>query len=144
MARLDEKRVEEGKMKSFVIVVGIVKFKDKFLLLKRNAKSYNAANKWEFVSGYIKEFEPVEDCVLREVKEETGLDGKIIFQGEVLEVISEDKKWVTFPFLIEVKESKIKIDPKEHSEHTWIGLEEIKNFDCLNGVEKNLKSVKLL
>lgn len=131
-------------MKSYVIVVGIVKFKDKILLLKRKSDSYNAPNKWEFVSGYIKEFESCEDCVLREVKEETNLDGEIFFSGKIIEINSEGKKWITAPYLIKVKNDNVKLDRGEHSEFSWIGIDEIKKFDCLNGIEEDLKSVKLL
>lgn len=131
-------------MKSFVVVVGVVKFKDKILLLKRKKDSYNAANKWEFVSGYIKEFEPCEQAVLREVKEETNLEGNIIFSGNVLEIKIEEKRWIVVPFLISVNSNKIKIDPEEHSDFAWIKVEEIKKYDFIEGLDKDLISVNLL
>ena len=61
-------------MKSYFVVTGIVKYKNKILILKKSPDDWNYPNKWSFCSGYVKEFESAENSVLREIKEETGLD----------------------------------------------------------------------
>ena len=131
-------------METYAIVVGVVKYKDKILILKRHSKRSCSPDKWQPVSGYFKEKESAEGAVLREVKEETGLDGKIVKVGKVFE--NEDKwgTWITKPFLVEVNSNKVKLDPKEHSEYKWIKPEEFSKLDCTNNIKKDLKAVGLL
>ena len=131
-------------MKTYATVIGVVKFDEKILLLKRNQNRSSSPNKWQFVSGFIKERESAEDAVKREIREETGLDGRIVNKGKVFEVTDTWGRWIIIPFLISVDSDKIKIDLKEHSEYKWITPEEIVNFDCVAGINEDLKSVDLL
>ena len=55
-------------MKTYFAVTGVVKFKNKVLILKKSPKDWNYPSKWSFCSGYVKEFESAEDTVLREIK----------------------------------------------------------------------------
>ena len=55
-------------MKTYFVVTGVVKLKDKVLILKKSPDDYNYPNKWSFCSGFVKEFESAEDTVLREIK----------------------------------------------------------------------------
>lgn len=131
-------------MATYIAVIGIVKFKRKILLLKRNLNRNFSPNKWQPVSGSIKEKETAEDAVLREVKEETGLKGKIVKAGKIFEVTDKWGRWVIAPFLVSVNSDKVKIDSREHSKYKWIKPKEINKFDCVKGVKKDLKSVGLL
>jgi len=131
-------------MKTYVICAGIVKFGEKILILKRTPKKRFSPNEWEFVSGFIKEHENAEDCVLREVKEETSLKGRIIKSGQVFETQDKYGRWIILPFLIAVKSDKIKMDIKEHSEYKWINSNEIDNFKTVADLKKDLKIIGLL
>lgn len=59
-------------MRTYAIIISIVKFSEKILLLKRNPDRHFSPNKWQPVSEFIGVKEPAEDAALREVKEETG------------------------------------------------------------------------
>lgn len=131
-------------MKTYAIITGVIKFGEKILLLKRNPERHFSPNKWQPVSGFIGEKEPAEDAVLREVKEETGLCGKIVKAGKVFEVTDNWGRWIILPFLVSVDFNKVKIDLDEHSEYKWIKPEEITKFDCVVGIKKDLESVGLL
>ena len=85
-----------------------------------------------------------EDAVLREVKEETGLRGKIIRKGKVFEVTDKWGRWVIMTFLVEVASTEISIDRREHSEAVWIKPENIDKYDLVAGVKKDLKVLQLL
>jgi len=111
-------------MKSFVIVVGVVKFEEKFLLVKRNPEQKHNPNEWEFVSGKIESGELAEEAIIREVVEETGLEGEIIKSGEVLEWIEEGIRWIVVPYLINVLEHNVTLS-KEHTEYEWKTRKEI-------------------
>jgi 8-oxo-dGTP diphosphatase len=131
-------------MKTYATVIGIVKFGEKILLLKRNPNRHSSPNKWQSVSGFIEEREAAEDAVLREVKEETDLEGKIIKVGRAFEVTDDWGRWIIIPFLISVDSNKVKIGLEEHSEYKWVKPEEINNFDCVAAFRKDLESVGLL
>lgn len=83
-------------MATFVVVIGVVKLDNDdrnndcvILLLKRNTQRRTSPNKWQTPSGFINESESAEEAVLREVKEETSLEGVIKKSGSVFEVVDE-------------------------------------------------------
>lgn len=138
-------------MATYVAIIGVVKLNsngderndDYILLLKRNAQRRTSPNKWQTPSGFINEGESAEEAILREVKEETALDGTIKKSGSVFEVIDQWARWIIIPFLILVKSDKVIIDTKEHSEFKWIKVDEISNFECVKGIDEDLKAVGL-
>ncbi|NOQ37350.1 NUDIX domain-containing protein, partial [archaeon] len=125
-------------MKTYAAVVGIIKFDDKILLLKRNGKRATSPNLWQGVSGALKEREAAEDAVLREVKEETGLDGMIVKAEEIIDVSDEFGRWIVIPFLVSVDSDDVRIDENEHTEFRWVSPEEVDNFNCVVGTRKEL------
>jgi len=131
-------------MKTYFAVTGVVRNNNKILILKKSPDDWNYPHKWSFCSGYVKEFEAAEDTVLREIKEETGLDAKIIKRGTLFE--NEDKKkgkkWIVMPFLCRVNSRKIKLD-HENTEFNWIDFKDIKNYDTVPGLKKDLKILGL-
>ena len=133
------------ELKTYFTVTAVVQNpKGEVLILKKSPDDYNYPNKWSFCSGYAKEFQSAEDEALREVKEETGLKGKIAKKGKLIEV--NDKKlgrhWVIAPFLCKVKSSKIRLD-HENNEFRWIKHKDIKKYDTVPGLEKDLKVLGL-
>jgi 8-oxo-dGTP diphosphatase len=137
-------------MATYVAVIGVVKLDNDehnddciILLLKRNAQRRTSPNKWQTPSGFINEGESAEEAVLREVKEETALDGIIKKSGSVFEVVDEWARWIIIPFLILVKSDKVVIDTREHSEFRWVKVNEVSSFECVKGIDEDLKAVGL-
>jgi 8-oxo-dGTP diphosphatase len=56
-------------------VDGVIIKDNKILLIKRNRDPFK--NKWSLPGGYVEYSEKVEDAVIRELSEETGLNVKI-------------------------------------------------------------------
>lgn len=129
-------------MRTYFVVTGVVKNGDKYLILKKSAKDRNYPNKWSFCSGFVKEFESAEESVLREIKEETGLDAKIIKTGNIIKVIEKDKRWVIAVYLCEANSKDVKLC-HENVEFRWVSLEEFKNYDFVPGLKKDLNSLGL-
>ena len=132
-------------MKTYFVVTGVVRHKAKVLMLKKSPKDYNYPNKWSFCSGYVKEFESAENSVLREIKEETGLDAKIVKRGKLFQKNdkSKERSWVIMPFLCEVKSKNVKLD-HENVEFRWINYKDIKDYQTVPGLEKDLKVLGLI
>ena len=132
-------------MQTYFTVTGIVKNKGKVLILKKSKDDYNYPNRWSFCSGYVKEFESAEDTVLREIKEETNLNAKITKSGKLIQVYDEKKgkNWVMMVFLCEVKSRNVRLD-HENVEFIWINYKDIKKYNTVPGLEKDLKVLGLL
>ena len=131
-------------MKTYFAVTSVVMNKGKVLILKKSPKDWNYPNKWSFCSGYAKEFEAAEDTSIREIREETGLKGKILRKGKIIEVKDDKnrKTWVVAPFLCRVNSRKVKLD-HENSEYRWISHKDIKNYPRVPGLQKDLKVLGL-
>ena len=139
---------EDVEMATYVAVIGVVKLdddqeEDYILLLKRNALRRTSPNKWQTPSGFMNEGESAEEAVLREVKEETTLEGTIKKSGSAFEVVDEWARWIIIPFLISVKSDKVVIDTREHSEFRWVKVNEVSSFECVKGINEDLKAVGL-
>jgi ADP-ribose pyrophosphatase YjhB (NUDIX family) len=65
--------VREMKQKKFIVCVDGVFVRDgKILLLKRNVEPFKGC--WHVVGGHVEEDESLKDAVIREFREETGLN----------------------------------------------------------------------
>ena len=131
-------------MKTYFAVTSVVMHKGKVLILKKSPKDWNYPNKWSFCSGYAKEFEAAEDTSIREIKEETGLNGRILKKGKIFEIkdIKSGKTWVVAPFLCGVKLRNVKLD-HENVEYRWISRNELKKYHTVPGLQKDLKVLGL-
>ena len=132
-------------MKTYFVVTGVLKYKGKILALQKSDDDYNYPSKWSLVSGYVKEFESAQETIVREIKEETGLFGKIIGKGKLIEVkdFKKKKHWVIMVFLCSVKSDKINLC-KENQRFKWIYPKEIYSLDCVPGLAKDLKVLGLI
>lgn len=98
----------------------------KVLLCQRNSKK-SLPLKWEFPGGKQENNETLQECLLRELKEELNI--QIIIKEQL--PISEHK--YTFaeiklhPFICHIKFGKIKLN--EHLAFEWCNLADIRNFD---------------
>ncbi|MCK5282867.1 MAG: NUDIX hydrolase [Nanoarchaeota archaeon] len=131
--------------KTYFVVTGIVTNNNKLLILKKSPNDRNYPNHWSFCSGFVKEFEAGEDTVLREIKEETGLDAEITKQGELIKVEDKTngKNWAILTFICKVEETKITLD-HENIEYKWITKEELNNYTFVPGIIDDLKAVGFL
>jgi 8-oxo-dGTP diphosphatase len=131
-------------MATYVAVIGVVNLDDdRILLLKRNAQRRTSPNKWQTPSGFMKEGESAEEAVLREVKEETSLDGTIMKCGSAFEVVDKWARWIIVPFLISAESDKVIIDTREHTEFRWVKVDEVSSFDCVKGINEDLRAIGL-
>ena len=61
-------------MKKLQIAVGIIRNENNEIFITRRAADAHMANKLEFPGGKIEPQESVEDCIMREIKEEIGIE----------------------------------------------------------------------
>jgi len=110
----------------------------KLLILKRSDKVRTYKGLWGGIAGYIEENEEPYETVLKEIREETGLNKEDVIFIKQLEVIKfkdfyegVSYDWEVFPFLFRTgKKSKIHIG-WEHTNYRWITPTEIVKVDTV-------------
>lgn len=98
---------------------------NKVLLIKRKKGTRQGGN-WSLPGGFLKWGETSEKAVLREVKEETGIKGRIISLLGVYSKPNRDEiENVTLAYLIKPLKQTPKIDKKEVVEISWFSPEDL-------------------
>lgn len=108
----------------------IINNKGQVLLQKRSANKRFNPNKWALCAGHVEAHENLESAMLREIKEEIGLDvsKSDLHQLGDKEIILEKSNSCVMYFYYVVankKESDFTIQKEELSEAKWFSLEEI-------------------
>jgi mutator protein MutT len=118
-------------MKTYTITTAVIRNNGEYLIAKRAATKKFAPNQWEFISGFIDDGETAEETILREVKEELNVEGKIISSSSPFDIIDDEGKWIIIPFLVEVDTRDVKINPEDHSEIKWVVADELEKYSDL-------------
>lgn len=112
-------------MKTNIVVTGILKDKDLFLIIKRNENDELYPGAWEFPGGHLEEGETIEEALNRELNEEIGFS-KIIspiithYTDEVKEKNGTLIYNLEIDFVIEVDKELLDIKlSKEHTDYKW-------------------------
>ena len=137
-----------------VVVVCLVIWKDKFLIVRRGNHVIQTG-KWCLPCGYLDYNESVEECAIREIWEESGIDVRNYEHDLKLDYINSKpdhtrNQDIGFHFIVDIKsESEPKIDmsvidENETTDVKWIGFEELNNFIfAFNHDKKILKYVDI-
>jgi 8-oxo-dGTP diphosphatase len=111
----------------------------KLVLVKRGAEP--ALGKWSFPGGAVELGESVRDAVVRETKEECGLDVELVEDAPVdacdILTLDEDGRlryhYVLLQFLVRPKQGQL--EPKSDvTEARWVSFEEVENYDLAESV----------
>ena len=118
---------------------GIIKNdKDEILILKRHPKSRTDPDTWELPGGKVEEGEFFDDALVREIKEETNLDGKA---GDLAIAIQHDypyKRTVQMIMYLDDVEGEFKISD-EHTDGKYASIDEIKTLKLSSCLKKVLE-----
>ena len=115
------------KIKNRIEVSAALIFREgKLLITQRHAKSH-LGGLWEFPGGKREAAETFEQCLVREIREELGIE---ISVGELFEEISHDypEKFVHLKFFI-CKLISGEPQPLDCAAVKWISKSELSNFD---------------
>ena len=129
-------------------VLGVVARPDgKFLITKRVMTKAWAPGWWEVSGGAVMAGEKSKDAVIREVKEETGLDvsnsqGGYLFTYHRENPGEGDNYFVdVYRFIVDFEESDLDLQEKETDGYMLATLEEIKEF-ARQGIFLHYDSIK--
>lgn len=123
----------------------------KLLLIKRGAKP--GQGRWSIPGGLVELGELVQDAVVREVKEECGLDIEVERLIDVFDSITRDEKgrvqyqFVVVNFLAKIKGGILK-NADDVLEARWTSLNEVEKYNLTNSFraffQKHHESLKQL
>ncbi|MEM3640740.1 MAG: NUDIX hydrolase [Candidatus Bathyarchaeia archaeon] len=132
-------------------VGAIITSKDKILLAKR--RSEPAKGKWSIPGGLVELGENVEEAVIREVKEETGLEVEKPKLIDVVNNISIDENgkikyhFVILDYFVKLKGGEPKASD-DAEELIWVSLDEAEKYDLTKTLriflQRNMKKLKKL
>ncbi|HZG04496.1 MAG TPA: NUDIX domain-containing protein [Streptomyces sp.] len=101
--------------KFMIGVTGIVRDADGNVLLLRH-RMWREGHQWGLPTGYARKGEPFEDTVVREVREETGLDVRV---GELARLRSGYRLRAEVAYEARFTGGTLRIDPFEILEARW-------------------------
>lgn len=113
-------------MKTRIVLTGILRDKDLFLVVKRNENDNLYPGSWEFPGGHLEKGETLKDGLKRELEEEIGFTenfNPIIthYFDELNERNNELIHDLELDFIINVDSSKMDIKlSDEHSDYKWV------------------------
>jgi len=138
------------KITQKIVLGGVVVNKDnKILILQRSKDEEIFPNMWELPSGKKELLENSESCLLREIREETGLDVKIIMPFSVfdyqIEKLEEIRDTTQINFLVKaINDNKVKLS-SEHQNFAWVSKDEIDQYQLSEETKKViLKAFELI
>lgn len=135
---------KDMQMKRKIILTGIFKFKDEFLVVQRNENDDFLPGAWEFPGGNIEEGETILAALKRELLEETGINinpetAKIVNFYDRIKEKPEKHHYIELDFLIilDSKDIEIKLS-KEHDNYCWVKADSELLDDFIKSKLKNI------
>lgn len=134
----------EYPTRPIVGVGAVIMHEGKLLLVKRGVEP--AKGKWSIPGGVVELGERVRDAVIREVREECGLDIEIVTDTpmDVLDSLVVDEEgrlkyhYVLLQFLARTRGGTLK-PASDVLETRWVPLEEVATYDVTKSLRRFLK-----
>jgi 8-oxo-dGTP diphosphatase len=123
-----------------IVVTGFVYYENKTLILKRSSKETFLPEYWELPGGKVNFAEDPAEGLVREYKEEAGLEITVGKPFRTFSYISGDgnRHTVEIVYVCNQKSDDVIIS-EAHSEYAWIGEEDIKNYQISEEMAKSIR-----
>ena len=120
-------------------VKGIIKRANgDILIIKRSENDEYYPGIWETVGGGMDNESTPQEALIREIKEEVGIDVKIGEPFNVFPIIKDNgEKKIGITFLCEYLSGEINLS-SEHSEYTWIDPATFRNYKSMPSLYKEI------
>ncbi|GIN72662.1 NUDIX hydrolase [Bacillus sp. J14TS2] len=124
-------------LKLSISIKGILFNHGRVLLLK------NERNEWELPGGRIEENESPEQCVVREMQEELGINCTVetIIDSWVFEVLKEKFVFIV-SYLCKCDDPANILISEEHIEYKWVHLDELEDIHIPKGYKESIHKAK--
>ena len=112
-----------------ITVKGIVVYHRRVLLLKRARPSTDGLGYWELPGGGLEYGETPNQALIRELKEETGLQIDVVKPAYTFTKIRSDYQTVGIGYLSITHSDKIVLSD-EQTDYLWCEIEDLQNYLC--------------
>lgn len=109
---------------------------EKILLVKESRGS--KAGLWGMPKGAVDEGEAPAKAVLRELREECGIEGEVIGLIAVRERVENQIPGMFLAYSVKIKENEIKIDHDEISDYGWFLKSEFEDINWISEAMENI------
>jgi len=126
----------------FIGVHALVRRGDSVLLLHRSDKKAYMPGKWDIPGGSLESGESTVETILREVREETGLQIKVnkIRYAYSNKVELPARQTIQIVYEAEYVSGDVRLNPAEHQEYRWVDIRQMKDYDLINFVRDMLEN----
>ena len=114
-------------MKNILVVAALIKKNNDVLIARRSTGDENVLGKWEFPGGKVEPNETEEHAIEREIKEEFELDIKA--NKYITNNVCEYPTKIVDLRLYECEYISGEFKLHDHSEHKWVNINELLNYD---------------
>lgn len=123
----------------------VVRYEDKFLIIKRSDKVSFYSGYWSGVSGFLDDKKSLKQKVLEELKEELNISENEIKEIKLFGIFDQEdfkykKAWISHSILVEMKTDAVKLN-WESKEHKWLELEDMKKVKSSPGFKEILRKM---
>lgn len=112
-----------------ITVKGIVVYHRRVLLLKRARPSTDGLGYWELPGGGLEYGETPNQALIRELREEAGLQIDVVKPAYTFTKIRSDYQTVGIGYLSITHSDKIVLSD-EHTDYLWCEIEDLQNYLC--------------
>jgi 8-oxo-dGTP diphosphatase len=109
------------------VTCALIRNDEGLVLAVRRGQGRSNAGKWEFPGGKTRAGEDHEDCIIREIDEELGIDIIITGRLDAVEYDYGDRQIRLIPFLCDTLAAAPVL--REHDEFRWLRPDELVNLD---------------
>ena len=109
------------------------------VLVTQRSESMAHPLKWEFPGGKVKEGESAESCVIREIREELGLEIRVERMLRRIEYRYETYSVKLIPFLCSIVKGSIVLT--EHRSFRWMPQKDLEELDWLEADVDLIKQI---
>ena len=114
----------------YVGIHGVIANRGRILVLRRAAGMSYRPGSWDLPGGHLALGESFEDCLIREVKEETGLDVSIERMLGMHSMLSEPYLQALYACRLRVFQG-VQLRADEHVEYRWVTVGEMKGLELI-------------
>ena len=100
------------------------------VLVTQRSESMPHPLKWEFPGGKLKPGETPEGCIIREIREELGLEISVKQLLPSVKHVYSQNRVKLIPFICRIEKGTIKLS--EHRSYRWVHRSELEGMDWLD------------
>ncbi len=114
----------------------------KMLTIRRSASAPRNPMRWDLPGGILDLGEAAKEGIVREIKEEVGLEVENIKVFDVISQFdSQNEFWVTIGYTAKAISTKIKLS-YEHVQYKWVTMDEFLDLDASDRLKQLVKNYK--